>query len=69
MNVERTANTMTTTRTEHDMLGEKELPSDALYGIHTARAMENFSLAGQPVHPALIQAYGAVMQLGHRKEQ
>ena len=60
MDVERTANTMTTTRTEHDMLGEKKLPSDALYGIHTARAMKNFSLAGHPVHPALIQAYGAV---------
>jgi len=47
-------------RTENDMLGEKEIPIDALYGIHTARAMENFSLAGRTVHPALIQAYGAV---------
>ncbi len=47
-------------RTEHDMLGEMEIPAKALYGIHTARAMENFPLAMRPVNPALIHAYGAV---------
>lgn len=51
---------MTKTRTEKDMLGEKELPVDALYGIHSARAKENFSIAGRNIHPGLIQAYGAV---------
>lgn len=51
---------MTATRTEHDMLGEKDLPADALYGIHTARAVDNFSLAGRPVHPGLVKAYGAI---------
>ena len=51
---------MNKTRTEHDMLGEKNVPEDALYGIHTARALENFPLAGRAIHPALIQAYGAV---------
>ncbi|WP_107821363.1 aspartate ammonia-lyase [Mangrovibacterium marinum] len=48
------------TRTEHDFLGELQIPADALYGIHTARAMQNFSLARRPVKPALVQAYGWV---------
>ena len=47
-------------RTEHDLLGEREVPSDALYGIHTVRAMENFPLARRGVHPALVAAYGDV---------
>ena len=51
---------MSATRTEHDMLGEMALPVDALHGIHAARALENFALAGRPVHPALVEAYGAV---------
>ncbi len=29
-------------RTEKDTLGEKQIPSDAMYGIHAARAKENF---------------------------
>ncbi|MBN1489608.1 MAG: aspartate ammonia-lyase [Phycisphaerae bacterium] len=47
-------------RCEHDALGEVRLPVDALHGVHTARAMEHFRLAGRPVHPALIAAYGIV---------
>jgi aspartate ammonia-lyase len=47
-------------RPERDMLGEVEVPADALYGVHTARAAENFPLAGRPVHPALVAAYGTV---------
>ncbi|MCX7048544.1 MAG: aspartate ammonia-lyase [Candidatus Sumerlaeota bacterium] len=47
-------------RMEKDLLGEREVPKDALSGIHTLRAVENFPLAGRPVHPALIHAYGAV---------
>ena len=47
-------------RIEKDALGEKALPADALYGIHTARALENFPLDGRPVHPALVCAYGDV---------
>jgi aspartate ammonia-lyase len=30
------------TRTEHDLLGYKEVPSEAYYGIQTLRAIENF---------------------------
>jgi Aspartate ammonia-lyase len=29
-------------RVEHDFLGDKDIPSDALYGIHAVRAVENF---------------------------
>lgn len=34
-------------RTEKDALGEKQIPSDALYGIHALRAKENFSVNSQ----------------------
>ncbi len=47
-------------RREKDLLGEREVPAEALYGIHTCRAVENFPLAGRPVRPPLIHAYGAV---------
>jgi aspartate ammonia-lyase len=47
-------------RTERDLLGEREIPAQALHGIHTARAAENFPLACRPVHPELIRAYGDV---------
>jgi aspartate ammonia-lyase len=47
-------------RVEHDVLGEREIATDVLYGIHTARARENFPLAGRPVHEELIRAYGTV---------
>ncbi len=47
-------------RTETDLLGEKQIPEGVLWGIHTKRAIENFQLSGQPVHPELIKAYGDV---------
>ena len=47
-------------RKEHDGLGELTIPASALYGIHTARARENFPLANRPVHPSLVSAYGEV---------
>ncbi len=47
-------------RRENDLLGKMELPADALYGIQTARAIENFPLALRPVHHKLISAFGAV---------
>jgi len=49
-----------TYRKEKDLLGERDVPADALWGIYTERAVENFPLAHRPVHPALIHAYGAV---------
>src|SRR5262245_6825214 len=34
----------TQTRTEHDLLGEKQIPANAYYGVQTARARENFPI-------------------------
>ena len=47
-------------RTEKDSLGEKEIPANALWGIHSARAKENFPVSGNRVHPELIKAFGEV---------
>ncbi len=47
-------------RIEHDMLGEKNVPTDAYYGIHTLRAAENFPLSGRRVRPELIRALALV---------
>jgi aspartate ammonia-lyase len=51
---------MVKTRLEKDLLGTKLIPADALWGIHTARAVENFPITGKSVHPELIKAYGEV---------
>ncbi|WP_137119853.1 class II fumarate hydratase [Segeticoccus rhizosphaerae] len=48
------------TRTEHDSMGEVEVPADALWGAQTARAVENFPISGQGVPPAIIHALAAV---------
>ena len=37
------------TRREHDLLGERDIPSNAYWGIHTLRAVENFPITGVPV--------------------
>ncbi|WP_413580644.1 aspartate ammonia-lyase [Bdellovibrio sp. HCB288] len=33
-------------RIENDLLGDKQVPAEAYYGIHTLRAMENFEISG-----------------------
>ena len=45
-----------TTRTERDPLGEKQVPADALYGIQTLRAAENFPISGLRPLPAFVDA-------------
>jgi len=47
-------------RIETDLLGTREIPADSMWGIHTARALENFQLSGKTVHPELVKAFGAV---------
>jgi aspartate ammonia-lyase len=49
-------------RLEHDLLGKKEIPDDAYYGVQTARAMENFHISGVPIshYPDLIRALAMV---------
>jgi len=37
---------MNSTRLEHDLLGEREVPDERYYGIQTLRAIENFSISG-----------------------
>lgn len=34
-------------RTESDLLGPKEVPTEALYGVQTTRAIENFHISGR----------------------
>jgi aspartate ammonia-lyase len=49
-------------RIEHDFLGEKEIPAAAYWGVHTARAVENFPISGQTVGhlPDLVNALACV---------
>jgi fumarate hydratase class II len=47
-------------RTEHDTMGEVQVPADALYAAQTQRAVENFPISGRPIEPAQIRALGLV---------
>lgn len=51
---------MSHTRTDHDALGSRDIPHEALWGVHAARARENFPLALRPVHAELLTAFGVV---------
>ena len=55
-------------RVEQDFLGEMEIPEGAYWGVHTARALENFPISGTPVstHRELVAALGAVKQAAVR---
>src|SRR6478736_2625300 len=57
-----------TTRTEHDLLGDKEIPSDAYYGVQTARALENFHISGVQLrlYPNVIKAFAMVKMAAAR---
>ena len=56
------------TRSEHDLLGDREIPADALYGIQTLRAVENFPITGIRLghFPHLIRALAMVKQAAAR---
>ncbi|MGP8122123.1 MAG: aspartate ammonia-lyase [Xanthobacteraceae bacterium] len=49
-------------RTEHDLLGNREVPSSAYFGVHTLRAVENFPITGVPIsiYPDLIAALATI---------
>lgn len=47
-------------RIEEDLLGKKEVPVSAYYGIQTVRAYENFNITGYPIDSELIQAIALV---------
>ncbi|MBO7204257.1 MAG: aspartate ammonia-lyase [Bacteroidales bacterium] len=50
------------TRTEHDLLGYKEVPQEALFGIQTLRCLENFDISNYHLcdYPEFIKAFGIV---------
>ena len=49
-------------RREKDLLGEKEIPANAYYGVQTARALENFQLSGVLInhYPGFVEAWAIV---------
>jgi aspartate ammonia-lyase len=51
-------------RVEHDLLGDRAVPVQAYYGVHTLRAVENFPITGTPIsiYPDLIRALAAIKQ-------
>jgi aspartate ammonia-lyase len=51
-------------RLEHDLLGDRDVPADALYGVQTLRAMENFAISGVELKefPRLIAALAMVKE-------
>jgi aspartate ammonia-lyase len=56
--------TIAETRREHDLLGDREVPESALYGVQTLRAMENFAISGVELRefPTLVSAIAAVKE-------
>lgn len=55
-------------RIEHDFLGDRQIPAGAYWGVHTARAVENFPISGTPLSamPELIRAFGWVKKAAAR---
>jgi aspartate ammonia-lyase len=51
-------------RTEHDLLGQRNVPAEAYFGVHTLRACENFPISGARAgdYPDLVHALAAVKQ-------
>ena len=47
-------------RLESDSLGALDVPDEAYYGVQTLRALENFPITGQRIHPSFIHALGHV---------
>lgn len=55
-------------RQEHDLLGNRDVPANAYYGVHTLRALENFPITGTPIstYPALIRALAQIKMASAR---
>jgi len=51
-------------RIEHDLIGDRAVPADAYYGVHTLRALENFAVTGTSIaiYPDLVRALACVKQ-------
>ena len=52
------------TRREHDLLGDRDVPSEFYYGVQTLRAIENFNISGVTLsfYPNLIDALAIVKE-------
>jgi aspartate ammonia-lyase len=63
--------TATGFRREHDLLGDRDVPADAYWGVHTLRATENFPITGTTIaaYPHLIGALAAVKEAAARANQ
>src|SRR5215469_9777775 len=61
-NTQQTTTTQLPPRVEKDLLGEKEIPGNAFYGVQTARALENFQLSGVLInhYPEFVEAWAIV---------
>ena len=53
-------------RIEKDSLGEKKVPSEAYYGIHTLRSTENFDIAKRPISRQMIKGLAVVKKAAAR---
>jgi len=55
-------------RVEKDLIGEKQIPADAYYGVQTARALENFQVSGVLInhYSGFVEAYAIVKQAAAR---
>ena len=51
---------MTDFRTEHDSMGDVQVPAQAYYGAQTQRAVDNFPISGWSLPAELIHALGRV---------
>jgi len=59
------------TRREHDLLGDRDVPVEAYYGVHTLRAVENFPITGTPIsiYPDLVAALACIKLAAARSNQ
>lgn len=57
------------TRIEKDSMGEVPVPTEALYGASTQRAVLNFPVSGQVVPVSIIHAYGLIKWAAARVNQ
>ena len=55
-------------RLEHDLLGQRDVPADALYGVQTLRAVENFPITGIRLShfPTLVRSLAMVKRAAAR---
>ncbi len=56
---------MMQTRTEADLLGEMQVPADALFGVQTLRALENFPVRGYRAIGSYPTLVNALIQIKH----